>query len=215
MIKQIILDLDGTLLDIRQRHYQCYCDIVTQFGFSPVPLEYYWQQHRSGLGTRKILQEMQATAIAEDFLKQWINIIEAKKYLSLDTLFPKVFTVLQNWKNSGIELSLATLRHHKENLTWQLKHLGIDNLLNQVITIDPASNKTDKAGAVQEQMTHLVIEQALWIGDTEADVLAAKTLGIKVCAVNSGMRSAEFLAAFQPDFQMQDLSVVALNRDLF
>jgi phosphoglycolate phosphatase len=214
MIKQIILDLDGTLLDIRQRHYQCYCDIVTQFGFAPVSVQHYWQQHRAGIGNQKILQEMQASSIADSFLKQWINNIEERNYLRLDALFPKVVIIMQNWKNAGIELSLATLRHHKENLSWQLKQVGIDGLLKHVIIPD-LSNKADKATAVREQLHNLNSEQALWIGDTEADVHAAKTLGIKVCTVNSGLRSTEFLAALQPDFQKEDLLAVTTCRDLF
>jgi phosphoglycolate phosphatase-like HAD superfamily hydrolase len=43
------------------------------------------------------------------------------------------------------------------------------------------------------------------VGDTEADVMAAKALGLVSCAVTSGLRSAEFLRALKPDYLIQSI----------
>ena len=46
------------------------------------------------------------------------------------------------------------------------------------------------------------------VGDTEADIAAAKKYGIKVMAVESGIRDRTQLEIYQPDLIVQDLSTV-------
>jgi phosphoglycolate phosphatase-like HAD superfamily hydrolase len=45
------------------------------------------------------------------------------------------------------------------------------------------------------------------VGDTEADITAAKTHGVKVMAVESGIRDRTQLELYHPDLIVKDLSV--------
>jgi phosphoglycolate phosphatase-like HAD superfamily hydrolase len=43
------------------------------------------------------------------------------------------------------------------------------------------------------------VRRAVWIGDTEVDLCAARFLGCPAWMVTCGIRSAEFLQALRPD----------------
>jgi phosphoglycolate phosphatase-like HAD superfamily hydrolase len=48
----------------------------------------------------------------------------------------------------------------------------------------------------------------LIIGDTEADIIAGKQLGLRTFAVTSGIRNAAFLKAIEPDYVIDRVGMV-------
>lgn len=205
MKKNIILDLDGTILEGKLRHYQCYYDILSQLQKKTLPLTTYWQLKRRGYKLPQILQLTQADDQVNTFSQYWLENIEAKKYLQLDELFPEVMTILQQWRQQGIKILLTTLRKNSENLYWQLDYLKIVSLFDQVIV---AASATEKAMGAKKFITPDEA-QSLWIGDTEVDYQAAKQLNVPVCLVSSGLREQEFLQALQPQFLADNIAAFA------
>lgn len=210
MIDTLILDLDGPLLDGKLRHYQCYRDILTEHGFSPMPVTDYWDMKRSRVDRRAQLAVSGADAIYDAFLRAWLERIESRPALSLDRLHDGVVATLQRWKAAGAYLVLATMRHHEANLHWQLDATGLGPWFDEIFTVSSLDPAADKSLKIEPVLRRRRPDRALWIGDTEIDVAAARRLGVKVCAVSCGLRTADYLATLKPEFLRSELRSIEL-----
>ena len=54
-------------------------------------------------------------------------------------------------------------------------------------------------------------EECLMVGDSHADILAARAAGVKVCAVRYGYGDPEALARLEPDYSVGDLRELATD----
>jgi phosphoglycolate phosphatase-like HAD superfamily hydrolase len=210
MSRTVILDLDGPVLEGKLRHYRCYADILTEAGYAPMPLEEYWALKRSGADRRRQLQRSGAEALYGEFLQRWLERIEEPRYLAHDAVQPGARERLVAWNAEGVRLVLATQRRCRSNLLRQLAGCGLLPLFADVLSTGSAS-----AGAGKAEMVAALLgdpgSACLWIGDSEADVDAARRLGIRICAVACGVRSAQYLRALRPDGLAPDLSAVNLS----
>lgn len=215
MIKTIIIDLDGTILDGRLRHYQCYSDILSERGFVPMPIDKYWEMKRNRTDRHKQLAVSGADNIYDEFLSSWLSRIEEKEYLQLDRLQTAAVEKISEWKASGTTLILITMRNNKNNLFWQLSLFELLPLFDRVVAVGNTEAAGDKAGAVMSYVDAADRGSILWIGDTETDINAARLIGVKVCAVYGGLRTPEYLAELKPDFIVSDLSQIELAQEIF
>lgn len=209
MLTTVILDLDGPLLDGKQRHFQCYADILTEHGLRPIPMDTYWDMKRTRVNRKELLRLSDAVFFYDDFLRRWMRDIEQKKYLALDGLQEHVVDILNAWKKNGVRLLLATMRNNKANLHWQLTRLQLTGLFDQVVVTGNGDGGASKMSAVRPHMADTALEHVVWIGDTEADVQAARQLGVKACALACGLRSGDYLASLHPDMLELDLAAFA------
>jgi phosphoglycolate phosphatase len=212
MIKAIILDLDGPLLEGMYRHYNCYRDILLAHGFKPIPLERYWQLKRSRANRRELLSLSHADQFYDVFLSEWLQHIETPKYLAMDLLQVGVLGILEEWKRLDIQLLLATMRNNATLLQLQLESLGLTQFLDQVIVVGSEHAGTNKAKEIEPFLENLDRSTVIWIGDTEVDILAAQELGVRICALTCGLRTADHLMSFSPDMLESDLSTFLKNR---
>lgn len=210
MIKTIVLDLDGPIFDGRSRHYQCYSDILKENGFTPIPAPEYWQMKRQRIDRHLQLTASGAAGIYDRFLQAWLERIEEEKYLSLDRLQPGAVEKLREWKAAGIKLFLVTMRNKKENLQRQLASFDLVPFFDQVVSVGTDGEGNKKATAAEAYLDKASRGSVLWIGDTEEDIRAAHQLGVKVCAVDCGLRTREYLASLCPDFLCHDLKAINL-----
>ena len=197
-IKQIFLDLDGPLLDGKERHYHCYRSILEKFGFKPIGIDEYWEKKRALVNRRDLLSLSGAEVIYDDYLAAWLATIESPKMLALDKVQEGAVDRLRGWREQGIELVLVTLRKDKQALEEQLKLLGLRQFLDMVLVCDHAEGGEGKADAVRNFLQgKTLIENALWIGDTEADWEAAKSLGCGVVLLSNGLRNEAYLKSLE------------------
>jgi phosphoglycolate phosphatase-like HAD superfamily hydrolase len=204
MISTLVLDLDGPLLDGKQRHYRCYSDILEESGFKPIPVQQYWDMKRNRVNRRDLLAFSGAVSFYDEFLESWINRIETRKYLQLDRLQNHVIDVLSQWKLEKRRLVLATMRNSPLNLTWQLEQLELEHYFDDVVVVNSGRGGENKASEVRPKL-RCNLENVIWIGDTEIDIAAARKLRIKVCALTCGLRTREFLSTLSPDEIEEDL----------
>ena len=160
---------------------------------------------------REQLKVSDADEIHDRFLQSWLKRIETPKYLKLDRLQPGAVEKLRSWKEQDIRLVLATMRNNTRNLHWQLKVLNILGLFDQVVVTGSGHGGFSKARAVLQQIGGYVPSGTVWIGDTEADVIAARQIGIKIIALTCGLRTEAHLRSFKPDYLVPDLQGVNLE----
>lgn len=197
-IKNIFLDLDGPLLDGKERHYFCYRTILKNFGFQPIGIDEYWENKRALLNRRDLLSLSGASEIYEEFLAPWLVLIESPYALALDKVQEGAIDCLRSWKAQGMELTLVTMRKNEPALEAQLALTGLRPFLDIVMVCDHADGAQGKADAVRHIYSESSFKRnALWIGDTEADWGAAKSLGCEVVLLANGLRNEGYLKALK------------------
>ena len=205
-ISTVVVDLDGPLLDGRERHYRCYSDILEEHGITPLAQRVYWQRKRERTDRREMLAMSGADGLYDTFLASWMERIEQRRYLALDRLQEGVVDILARWRSRGVFLVLATMRNNPRNLQWQLRQVGLHDLFDRIIVVGSGAAGRNKGAEVREKVPELDPKNALWIGDTEVDVRAAHELGMPICVLGCGLRTPEYLMTLNPDYLDDDLS---------
>jgi len=207
----LIVDLDGPILDGKGRHYACYCRILAQHGYSPIPIDAYWDLKRSRGDRRTLLALSGAQSLYATFLAEWLDSIESDEMLVLDRVQPGAAEQLARWQGQGIRLILATMRRDSAALQRQLAALRLLPLFARVVICDHAEGGAGKAQRILAAEGAIDGARCLWIGDTEADVEGARRLGARVVAVTCGLRTAGYLASLQPDDLVDNLSRIEIE----
>ena len=195
MTLTVYLDLDGTLVDVSDKHYGAYADIMRAMGLSSLPFEAYWALKRQGLSPQA--HPSGPCVDLAEFSRRWLEVIERRDYLLLDRLIPGARRCLDILA-SRCALVLVTMRRDRRSLLAQLSALRIDTCFQRVVS--PADgaredgNKAEMIGPVLCPSGRAVI-----VGDAEADVQAGKVLALPSMCVLTGVRGRSFLEALGPD----------------
>lgn len=200
----LFLDLDGVLLDIKERSFAVYRDILAAHKKEALGKDAYWELKRSKTPLKDVLARTGAEGTYEEFKQAWMARIEDPRYLQLDTLFPGTLEALGNLAETR-DLVLVTLRHEKQAMLGQMKDLGLDAFFRDVLVASgrEGKEKWKKKAALMSAMEH--DDRAAVCGDTETDITAGKELGIRTIAACSGMRTREFLQTLRPDALIPDI----------
>lgn len=222
---RIITDFDGPIMDVSERYYRVY-----QFCLGEVrrpdqavhclSKAEFWRCKRAQVPEREIgrmsgLDDQQAL----EFARLRRETVHTLPYLSYDRPTETAIASLEQIQKAGIDLVVMTMRRVRE-----LNHAFEENDLARFFPPDRRYCLPDdyvKTGDVRDKpllMARAVAElppasYVCMIGDTEADIAAAKSQGIPAIAVLSGIRDRDRLEQHAPDLIVQDLSE-ALDRFL-
>lgn len=208
--KVLILDLDGPVLDCKERHFECYKDILERNSFKPLGIEEYWELKRNKVDRFEQLKKSGAEDFYDSFLKEWLSNIEDKKYLRFDKLHVRAAETLNKWKCDGVDIILLTMRHNRENLIWELEEKNILNFFKEVVPVNSLDKGKNKASAVAEYIDGKNFS-TYWVGDTEMDIEAAKKHNIEIFAVKNGIRTGEILETYKPDYLVDSIEKINFN----
>jgi phosphoglycolate phosphatase len=206
----IFFDLDGVLLDVSERHYQLYRDVVESLGGQTLDKASYWGLKRERQPLRALLGENGSSQIDEEaFRREWMLKIESPAYLQYDSVIAGAREQLQRLKQAR-QLVLVTLRQRRECLDAQLQRLNLRGYFAAVLsTPAPATREWEAKQGLIDQSGFRCAD-ALFVGDTEVDVRAGKAVGAKTVAVLSGLRSYQSLAAERPDVIVDDIGALSI-----
>lgn len=199
MRRKILFDLDGTLIDSRQRLYQLFCTMVPE---SHLSFDEYWDLKRNKTDHAAILSNyfQWPEEKINDFKREWLQLIEQPEWLSLDTVFEGVYQVMQQLNNE-CDLYLFTARQSEEKLLNQLQQLNLLTYFKKVFVTQQKINKED---LIKE--SNLVIHSYdIAVGDTGADINLGKSIGCISIAVTSGFCSEKVLEGYHPDYVLHSI----------
>lgn len=199
----IFLDLDGPILEGKNRHYQCYKDILKRHGGTVLDIDVYWDMKISKIKRDVLLLESNFGKTYEVFFEEWMKNIEDEKYLKLDVLKPDVAKTLKKWNKITDKIVLVTMRQNRDFLLNQLRRLDILDLLDEVIDCPPERKNTK-----YEALKNKSFKKAIFIGDTEEDTNTAKMLNIQSIGITNGLRKKEFLDA---DYYYEEIKDIDFN----
>ncbi len=197
---KIIFDLDGTIICSKKKLYELFSDLTDsrKLSFSD-----YWNLKFIRKSNENILKSKfnYSDNEIENFLNNWMKLIEDDKYLEIDTLIDGVKDFLANVSQNN-KLYICSARRSIQQVEKQLKRLAILNFFQDIFVTEQKYSKKD-----------LLINKKLrlnkrdWIvGDTGDDIITGKELGIKTCAVLSGSLLKNQLASYFPDIVIQDVT---------
>ncbi|MDW8336510.1 MAG: hypothetical protein RMK34_06010 [Tepidimonas sp.] len=190
---RLILDFDGTLTDCRRRQVVVARVIGRAFGIDIDP-DRFWGMKRTGYSTLRIFSAFGIPdGDAKSMSDLWVLQIEGLPWLAYDRLWDGIRDDLLMVKLRGWEIVLLSARRSVCRLRWQLETLGLSGLLDRTIVVDPGQAVAKKAEALKKWIPNV------YIGDSEADLMAAKMAGVQFIGVVCGQRSREFLARLVED----------------
>jgi phosphoglycolate phosphatase len=204
---KIFCDLDGTLIDIAPRHYRVYLETVGIFGGAALPQEQYWDLKRKKTKWPELLRLSRLEPSMEaQFLESFIQKIESIEYLKADQLFPGALETIERLSQQH-QCYLVSLRRKYENLLAQLDWLKLSPHFTKVLSGHSESDGYDKK--VELIQGELKGSRGAIIGDTEADIVTGKELGLMTLALTSGIRDEQFLVRLEPDYLLKGITEVA------
>jgi phosphoglycolate phosphatase len=198
---KIFIDLDGTILDISEKAWRVYRDIMKENGRKYVSKKLYLSFGKNGAPIKKIIQKSGDGSIYGTFIKEWKKKIENADYLVLDKL-PGARRKMLSWLSENFEVVLITLRSLPKSTFLQLKERKIDKFFKRVLVV-PAKNRVS---GPKWKLKYKTIKRcggykdSIMIGDTGTDILAGKKLGMKTIGVLWGIRNKGVLKRYKPDF---------------
>jgi phosphoglycolate phosphatase-like HAD superfamily hydrolase len=199
---RVICDLDGTLIDIWEKYYYAHAKACQAIGAQPGERYKYQENIRRGDTGYSIAEAMTdfkklTRKNRRQYNRIFLQNIETPEALAYDTLFPGVPDFLE-----GCDiLFLATLRRERGKLLVQLSQLGIRQYFLDIGSGNPKVRVSwkEKIKLIPDWWIDRT-EREMWlIGDHERDIMVATQLGIKSCAVVSGVRSEAYLRAYSPN----------------
>ena len=204
----VLFDLDGTLIDITNRFYSVYCDIMDRYNKPKLTFLEYINCRKRHVSTKSILSK--TTNIEDfytDFIKERNGILESERYLKLDKLYPDSYETLDKLYGNN-KMILVTLRMNKINTIKQLKNLSIHSFFNKILIGNHFGDWNTKYDLIKNYHPNIINENAIIVGDTEVDINAGKKLSIKTCFKQGGMRISELVISEKPDFVITNIKEI-------
>lgn len=215
---RLITDFDGPIIDVSERYYQVYkyCLETSKHPAQSVrqlSKAEFWQLKRSRVPETQIgilsgLDEVQAKTFSQ--LRR--QTVHTPSYFNYDSLAPGAVDALEKVQGAGIDLAVMTMRRVKElDYAFERYDLGRFFPKNRCYCLTNDYVKTrdidDKPLLMERALVELPTAEDTWmVGDTEADIMAAKNHGVKVMAVLCGIRDREQLQFYNPDLIVETLS---------
>ncbi|WP_066374781.1 MULTISPECIES: HAD family hydrolase [unclassified Anabaena] len=215
---RLITDFDGPIMDVSQRYYRVYQFCLQEIRSPDQPVRQlskaeFWQMKRERVPEKQIalnsgLDEQQA----QEFAQLRRKTVHTQPYFEYDSLIPGAVEALLKIQQAGIDLAVMTMRRVRE-LDYACQKHDLTKFFpeNRCYCLSNDYVKTrdieDKPLLMTKALAELPPAADTWmVGDTEADIAAAKKHDIKVIAVESGIRDRTQLELYQPDLIVPNLS---------
>jgi HAD superfamily hydrolase (TIGR01549 family) len=198
MIKAVIFDIDGTLVDSVDLHAQAWKEAFKQFG-KDVP--YQQVRHQIGKGGDQLMPVFFSREELEEFgeeMEEYRSKIYKRDYLPRVRAFPMVRELFLKIKEDGKRIALASSAKEEELKVYK-KIAQIEDLVEEETSADDADRSKphpDIFKAALEQLSDVSVEEAVVVGDTPYDAEAAGKLRLRTIGVRcGGFPEEELLAA--------------------
>jgi len=186
-LKAVLLDVDGTLVDSNDAHAQAWLDIFLKNGYETT-----FERVRAliGEGGDKLVPQVtrldpnshEATRLKHERAKHFM-----REYLPQVRPFPKAEALLARLSGSGLRLVVASSAKDEE-LTPLLERCGAMRYIARQTSSDEARHSKPDPDIVQVALRKAECSpaEAVLLGDTPYDVLAAVRAGVSAVALRSG-----------------------------
>jgi HAD superfamily hydrolase (TIGR01509 family) len=187
LLRGIIFDVDGTLVDSNDAHADSWVEVFSEAGYD-VPFDVV--RPLIGMGGDKLLPK---TIGVSDGSPEGKHLSERRwslfkqKYLPGLRAFPEARALVQRIRNDGMATAIATSATGEE-LSTLLRAAEVADLMEEKASSRDAASSKPSPDVVQAAVAKIGFppEQLLMIGDTPYDVAAALKADVPIIAFRSG-----------------------------
>lgn len=206
MVKAVIFDVDGTLIDSVDLHARAWQDAFGEFGHAIDLATIRGQIGKGGDQLMPVfLSKDEEHAIADKLEERRAAILQ-ERYLDKIQAFPLVRDLFQRILNDGKQIVLASSAKGDELQTYKTL-AKIDDLLDAETSSDDADKSKPHPDIFQAALAKLEgvdAADAIVIGDTPYDAEAAEKAGLRTIGVRCGGWS---------DDKLKDAGCIAVYSD--
>jgi HAD superfamily hydrolase (TIGR01549 family) len=197
VIKAVIFDVDGTLVDSVDLHARAWQEAFAHFGKQ---VKYERVRSQIGKGGDQLLPVFFSKKELDEFgeeLEKYRGELFKRDYLPRVKAFPSVRELFERIKRDGLALALASSAKQEE-LSAYKRIANIEDLVEEETSADDAEKSKphpDIFEAALERLDDIKPSEAIVVGDTPYDAEAAGKAGIKTIGFLSGGFPEEDLRA--------------------
>lgn len=199
MIKAILFDLDGTLLDTHDLILESMQHAVKEVLRKEIPPEHLMAKVGQPL-TTQMWDFTQSQELHDELLRVY-RAYNAVKHDGMVRPFDGVEDTLQTLVDQGFPVGVVTSKRHEAAMQG-LRLFGLERFLSCMIGADDwPEHKPDPGPVVHgAQLLGLGADACMYVGDSPYDIQAGNSAGCTTAAALWGMFSEATLVAERPDF---------------
>ncbi|GGH89042.1 pyrophosphatase PpaX [Pullulanibacillus pueri] len=204
MIKTVLFDLDGTLINTNDLIIASFLHTLDQ---------YYPQKY-----TEKDIVEFIGEPLEVSFgrmesdeakIGEMVGVYRKHNVAMHDALvkeYPNVLTTIETLHSQGYKLGVVTTKR-LDTVALGLKLSKLEPYFDVVVTIDDVVHAKPDPEPVLKALKALNAQpsEALMVGDSPSDIEAGKKAGTKTVAVGWSIKGADLLRQSQPDYLIDDM----------
>jgi len=204
MIKGVVFDFDGTLIDSMKLIYRVFNDALKKRGLPQIELDLLGR-----MAGRPIAEIMRLKAdVSESTVKEvQQDMFEGyMQYCKTDCqLLPNARSVLEELRSRGIKVGLFTTTPRMP-LEVVINRFGLEDYFDIILAKEDVKTKPNPEGLERIiREFNIRKEEGLYVGDSPADILAGKAAGVKTIIIPTGISTTEHLKEKNPDSMITDL----------
>lgn len=194
MIKHVIFDFDGTIVDSRHLAFTIFNELAEEFGCQPIK-----QEELAHLSTLSIYDRIKVIGFPTYKLPKLLY--EGKKRYKQASSSLQVFDgieeTLASLENQGIDMGIIS-SNTLDNISSFLSRNDIDVFDK----IHCASNIFGKHKVIKAYLKkyQINVNDVLYVGDELRDIISCKKINVKIAAVTWGYDSIKLLQTQNPEF---------------
>jgi HAD superfamily hydrolase (TIGR01662 family) len=210
-IKAVIFDIDGTLVDSFEAYHKVLNEGIGEFNMAPIPSDVLRDYLAKGLSLREILQMVFPSPLDDPTYKACREkILSLFKKAEVEGVrsFPGTEALFKTLKGRGIKVGIATGRTSSvEDERQRFNRLGLNGYISAIVTTREVEHRKPAPDAIIECARRLdvPIRNCIVVGDTGADIVAAKRAGAIAVAVTTGHEDEEALLRAGPETVLRDV----------
>jgi phosphoglycolate phosphatase-like HAD superfamily hydrolase len=208
-VQVFVTDLDGTLLDVRERMAHAHAEALDRIGyhFEPDQIE---SLYRVTLDAKDLLTRLGVDNSRLD-LSRYIALINEAFYANwkLSRLIPGALGVLEKLRKTAVPIRLITSRNHSKPTQREIRKFGLHRFFDRAWTREELALEEGvdsipllpfvphRRRLIQLAIRDVSHDGDVWVvGDTAGELEAARSLKFTAIGVLTGFGTADQLAPF-------------------
>ncbi|MBP1157723.1 MULTISPECIES: pyrophosphatase PpaX [unclassified Paenibacillus] len=203
MIRTILFDLDGTILDTNELIIQSFLHTFEGMGDEPLTRE-----HIVPNMGRPLIEQMvyfSGREQVEDLVAKYRE-FNIGRHDELVTEFPYVYETLALLHAAGVKLGVVTSKIRRTT-EMGLRLTGMYDYFGTIVTVEDVEKPKPDPEGIRRALRELRgdASTAIMVGDSHYDIEAAHNAGVQSVAVSWSLKGREYLKRYEPTHIIDDI----------